>query len=235
MIKAGGIAKPDRIGGGEKPEAGVGMDHPVGVKKGELAVDLEDALDDEHNIGAAGVIFVEHDGHRVLQCPGKDALAEFGHLLAVTKDDGVLADEVDAADMAVEIDPDTGPVQACRDLLDMGRLTGAVITLDHHPPVVTEPGQNRQRGVMVELVGVVNGRHIFRSLRKGRHGHVHIKAKGLAHINRGVGRRQRMGAHLGHCLVVGHEFSSPRAAAPTAFCQDMVGVALLCNDLRIKS
>ena len=68
------------------------MDHAVGVEEGEFAVHLENTLDHKHHVGAAGVIFVEPDRHRVLQRPGKDAFTEFGHLLAVAKDDGVLAD-----------------------------------------------------------------------------------------------------------------------------------------------
>ena len=180
------------------------MDHAVGVEEGELAVHLENTLDHEHHVGAAGIIFVEYDRHRVLQRPGKDAFTEFGYLLAVAKDDGVLADQVDTADMAVEVDADTRPVQTRRHLFDMGRFSGAVIPLDHHPAVVAETGENRQCGVIVELIGLVDRRHKFRSLRKGRDGHVDIKTEHCADIDCGVGCCQRVGAHLRHCLFVGH-------------------------------
>ena len=180
------------------------MDHAVGVEQGELAIHLQNTLDHEHHVGAAGVIFVKDDRHRVLQRPGKDAFTEFGYLLAVTKNDGILADQIDTADMAVEIDPDTGPVQTCRHLFDMGGFASAVIALDHHPAVVAEPGENRQCGVMVELIGLVDRRHIFRSLRKGRDSHIDIKTKHGADIDCGVGCCQRMGAHLRHSLLVGH-------------------------------
>ncbi len=106
-------------------------DHLVLVKQSELALDLQHALDDEHHVRPAGIVFVEHQGAGVLQGPGQDALAEFGDLLAVLQDDRVLADQVDAADVAVEVDADAGPVQPGRDLLDMRRFAGAVITLDH--------------------------------------------------------------------------------------------------------
>ena len=82
--------------------------------------------------------------------------------------DGVLADQVDAADVAVEIDPDAGPVEPRGDLLDMRRFARAVIALDHHAAVVGEAGQDRQRGVAVETVGLVEIRHIFVRLGEGR-------------------------------------------------------------------
>ncbi len=71
-----------------------------------MPFDLEHALDDEHHIGPAGIVFVEAQPDRMLQGPGQDALAELGDLLAVAQHDRVLADEIDAADVAVEIDPD---------------------------------------------------------------------------------------------------------------------------------
>ena len=89
--------------------------------------DFEHALDHEHDVGPAGVVFVETQRDIVLQRPGQDAVAEFGDLLAVLEDDGVLADEIDARDVAVEIDAHAGPVKARGDLLDMGRFAGAVI------------------------------------------------------------------------------------------------------------
>ena len=48
----------------------------------------------------------KHSADRVLQRPGQEALAELGHLLVVAQHDRVLADEIDAADVAVEIDAD---------------------------------------------------------------------------------------------------------------------------------
>ena len=45
--------------------------------------DFEHALDHEHHVGAAGIVFVEHQRDVVLQRPGQDAVAELGDLLAV--------------------------------------------------------------------------------------------------------------------------------------------------------
>jgi hypothetical protein len=77
---------------------------------------------------------------------------EFGDLLAVLDDDRVLADEIDTADMAVEVDAHAGPVEAGGDLLDMGRFAGAVIARDHHAAVVREAGENGERGGAVEEI-----------------------------------------------------------------------------------
>ena len=106
VIEAGRVAEADRVGGREQPEIGVRADHPVLVEQGQLALGLEHALDHEHHVGPAGVIFVEHQSGRRLQRPGQQALAEFGDLLAVAQHDRVAADQVDAADMGVEVDPD---------------------------------------------------------------------------------------------------------------------------------
>ena len=97
--------------------------------------DFQHALDHEHHVGTAGVVFVEAQRDVVLQRPGQNAFAEFGDLLAVPEHDRVLADQIDAADMAVEIDAHAGPVEPRRDLLDMGGLAGAVIARDHHAAV----------------------------------------------------------------------------------------------------
>ena len=77
--------------------AGCGPDHLGLVEQGELARDLQHALDDEHHVRPAGVVLVEAQRRVGLQRIGQDALAELGHLLAVLQHDRVLADEVDAA------------------------------------------------------------------------------------------------------------------------------------------
>ena len=100
------------------------------VEQRQPAGGFEHALDHEHHVGAAGVIFVEAERDIVLQGPRQDAVAEFGDLQAVPDHDRVLADEVDAADVAVEVDAHARPVEPRRDLLDMGRFAGAVIARD---------------------------------------------------------------------------------------------------------
>ena len=41
-------------------------------------------------------------------------------MLAVFQDDGVFTDQINPADMAIEINPDEGPVKPRGDLFDMG-------------------------------------------------------------------------------------------------------------------
>jgi hypothetical protein len=179
VIETRGVAEPDRVRGREQTEGRVRPDDAVLVEQGELALHLQHALDHEHHVGPAGVVFVEHQRRRVLQRPGQQPLAEFRHLLAVAQDDGVLAHQVDAADVAVEVDADAGPVQARRHLLDMRRLAGAVIAADHDAAVVGEAGEDRERGVVIEAIGLVDVGHMLGRLAESRHLHVAIDAEGL--------------------------------------------------------
>ena len=180
----------------------VRTDHAVLVEQRQLARHFQHALDHEHHVRAAGVVFVEDQRHRTLERPGQDAFAELGDLLAFLQDDGVLADQIDAADVAVEVDADAGPVEARRDLLDMGRLAGAVIALDHDAAVEGEAGEDRQRRLAVEAVGLVEVGHIGRGLREGRDRHLRIDAEHGLGVDGDVGRGLRAEAlgHLGHGL-----------------------------------
>ena len=155
VIEAGRVAEADRVGGGEQAERRVRADDAVLVEEGEAAGGFEHALDDEHHVRPAGIVLVENQRHIVLIAPGKNSLAELGDLLAVLQHDRILADEIDAADVAVEIDADARPVQAGGDLLDMGRLAGAMIAGDHDAPVVGKAGEDRERGLAIEDVVLV--------------------------------------------------------------------------------
>ena len=136
-------------------------DHAALIEQGQAARHFEHALDHEHDVGPAGVIFVEAERDIVLQRPGQNAVAEFGDLLAVLDDDGVLADEIDARDMAVEVDAHAGPVEPRGDLLDMRRFAGAVIARHHHAAVLGEAGENGERRVAIEqIIGIEVG-HMF--------------------------------------------------------------------------
>jgi len=119
VVETGHVAKADGVGRREQAEPGIGPDHAILIEQGELALRLEYPLDHEHHVGAAGVIFVEDERDRVLQRPWQEAFAELGHLLTFAQDDRVAADEVDTADVRVEIDADHRPIQSRRDLLDM--------------------------------------------------------------------------------------------------------------------
>ena len=93
--------------------------HPVIVQQGEVTLGFQDSLNHEHDVWAAGVVFVKDNRAGVPHCPGQHAFAELGYLLAITQDDGVTANEVDPADVAVQVDAHQGPVQACGHLLDV--------------------------------------------------------------------------------------------------------------------
>ncbi|OJH20868.1 hypothetical protein BLX88_00255 [Bacillus obstructivus] len=92
--------------------------------------------------------------------PWQDTVAEFGDLHAVLDDDGILADEIDTADMAVEIDAHARPVEAGGDLFDVGRLACSVVAGHHDAPVEGKPGQNGQRGLLVEQIIRIGLRHV---------------------------------------------------------------------------
>ena len=147
-------------------KAGMRLDHPALVEERQAAGLLQHALDHEHHVRAAGVVLVEDERDVVLQRPGQDAVLELGDLLALLQHDRVLADEVDARDVAVEVDAHAGPVEARRDLLDMGRLAGAVIARDHDAAVAREAGQDRERRLAVEQVVRVEVRHMLLGLAR---------------------------------------------------------------------
>ena len=180
--------------------AGLRMDDLVLVEQGHLALDLQDALDHEHHVRAAGIVLVEDERDRVLHRPGQDALAVLGHLLAVAQDDGVLADQVDAADVAVQVDAHARPVQPGRDLLDMGRLAGAVVALDHDTPIEREARQNGERRVGIEHVGRVDLGDVLGALAVGRDLEVRVDAEDLAGRQLGVRLASRQQAILAGIL-----------------------------------
>jgi len=165
----------------------------------ELALRLQHPLDHEHHVGPAGVILVETKRGVGLQRVRQDALAELGDLHAVADDDGVLADQVDAAHMAVEIDADAGPVQPRRHLLDMGGLASAVIALDHHPAVVLEAGEDGERHVLVEEVIGIDVRDMLVRARIGGHFKIGVDAEDLAHGYRHIRHTGAVvGSYEGH-------------------------------------
>ena len=209
--------RPDGVGGGEQPKRGVRPHHAVLIQKRELALDLEDPLDHEHHVGPAGVVLVEAQSDRMLQRPGQHALAVLGDLLAVAQDDGVLADQVDARDVAVQIDPHARPVQVGGDLLDVRRFARAVVALDHDAAVVRETRKDRERGAAIEAIGLVDLRHVLGRLRERRDLQVGIDPEALSDRNRDVRRgRQILQAdqprRLGDGRVALHRWSTPEVA-----------------------
>ena len=174
-------------------------DHLRLVEQRQLAGDLQHALDDEHDVGPARIVFVEDERRVGLQRVRQDALAELRHLQAVLDDDRVLADEIDAADVAVEVDADARPVEAGGDLLDVRRLAGAVVALDHHAAVVLEAGENGERHFPVEQIVRIQIGHVLVGLGKRRHLEVGVDPEHLAHRKLHVGKIDRLafGTRLG--------------------------------------
>ncbi len=162
-------------------------DHAILIEQGQPTLGLEHALDHEHHVGAAGIVFVEGDRKRSLQRPRQDAFTEFRDLLSFLEDDRILADEIDTADVAVEIDADHRPVEARRHLLDVGRLAGAVIALDHHAAVVGKAREDRERRVAIEAIGRIEVRNVFVAVLERRNLHVRRDPECLCNVDSRVG------------------------------------------------
>ena len=81
------------------------------------------------------------------------------------------------------------PVQPRRDLLDMGRLAGAVIALDHHPAVVAR-SRRRSPAWCPDRTHRPGSRSGTRSSASEKAGHLHVAvdAEQLAHLHHPVGR-----------------------------------------------
>ena len=150
----------------------MGTNDPALIEQGQTARHFQHPLDDEHHVRTAGVIFVETKGDIVLDRPRQHAVAEFRDLLAVLEHDRVLADQIDAGDVAVEVDAHAGPVEAGGGLLDVGRLPGAVIAGDHHPAVIGEAGEDRERRIAVEQIVRIEIRHVFFGVGISRRFHI---------------------------------------------------------------
>ena len=163
VIQAGCIAQTNGIGSGKQAEMFVRGNYPAGIQQGQLAIDFQNALDNKHHICPPGVIFIKNQRHRILQCPGQNAFLELGYLLAVFQDNRILAYQVNSADMAVQINAHTWPVQPRGDLFNMGGFASAVIALHHYPAVMGKAGQNSQSGIMVKLIIRIDSRHIGRA------------------------------------------------------------------------
>src|SRR5690606_22533490 len=115
MIEPVQITQASRVRCRKQPKKGMRIKHPVLIQERKLALALQYALDDKHYIRPTCVIFVEHQGHRTLQRPGNDTFLKLCHLQAVSQHDSVLSDQVQAADVAVQIHTNTWPIQARSD------------------------------------------------------------------------------------------------------------------------
>ena len=110
VVEASCVAKANGVGCRENTEIRVWGDHLVLVQQGQLAVHFQHALDHKHNVSTASVILIKHDGGRVAESPGQDSFLEICHLFSIFEFDGVFTDQVNPADVAVEIYANRRPV-----------------------------------------------------------------------------------------------------------------------------
>ena len=184
VIKAGRVAQPDRVGGGEETEELVRSESPCSGRAGSSCLrPPARAGSRTSRPGGPASYSSKHQRAGLLQCPGQNTFAEFRHLLAVFEDDCILADQIDTADMTVQIDAHARPVQAGGDLLDVGRFTCAVIPLDQDAAVVRKPSEDRHRRVMIKQVGIVDIRDIVRPFGESRDLDVRIQSESLPYGN----------------------------------------------------
>jgi hypothetical protein len=92
-----------------------------------LPCDLEHALDDEHHVGRPASYSSNTSATLFWIAQGRMPSRNSVTCLPSFEHDGVLADQVDAADVAVEVDAHARPVEPRGDLLDVRRLAGAVV------------------------------------------------------------------------------------------------------------
>jgi hypothetical protein len=108
---------------------------------------------------------------------------------------GVLAHQVEPADMAVEVDAHAGPVQPRRDLLDVGRFARAVQPLHHHAAVCGQIRPAVPASRRVEAVTGVDLRHMLVALGEGRHLQVGVDPEDIANRN-GLGGRKEVSSDM---------------------------------------
>jgi hypothetical protein len=214
--------------------AGCGSIHAALIEQRQPPFDFEHALNDEHHVGAAGVVFIEHQRARTLQRPRQHARLELGDLLAVADDDRVLADQIHAADVPIEVDAHARPVETRCHLLDVTRLPRAMPALHHHPAVVQKPGEQRQRGIAIEDVVGIASRHMFFGGRERRHLQIAVYLEYLARGDLDVGKiASTEGNHGGQVIGPGRHESVdyPRSVCPSQ-CFDRRSVQLNRRSIR---
>ena len=181
VIEAGGVAQAHRVGGGEDAERGMRPHHAVLIEQGELAVDLEDALDHEHHVGAvrrrtrrrrARSGCCSAQGSR----PSRNSVTWTPSRITIAS----LPIRSIRLMWLSRLMRMQGQLRRAATCSDVGRLPGAVIALDHHPAVVGEAGENGERGVAIEAIRGVDVRHVVGGLRERRHFHVGVDAERLA-------------------------------------------------------
>jgi hypothetical protein len=201
--------------------------HAVLVEQGEPAIALKDALDHEHHVRAAGVVFVEDERDRPLQGPRHDALLELRHLQVVAHHDRIFSHQVEAADVTIQIDAHARPVEPGCHLFDVRRLACAVQPLDHDPAVAGEAGEDGGCHFRVEAINLINFRNVVVGLAEGGHHQVRIDAEHspyrdhfvrLVHSARhaGCAARCTAGHTISHFRLLSRVIAATRSSARPA-------------------
>ena len=119
VIQAGGIAQANGVGGCKHAKRTVRTDHLVLIKQGQSTLDFEYPLNNKHHIRAARIVFIKHQSAGTLQRPRQNTFLKLGDLFAVLQHNRIFANQVNSRDVAVQINPNTGPVKARCNLLNM--------------------------------------------------------------------------------------------------------------------
>jgi len=210
VIQAARVPQSNRVCCGKQSEVGVGRDDLVLVKQRKAAIEFEHALNHEHDVGPTRVILVEGQSYGMLQRPRQNAFLEFGHLQSVLEHDRITANQINPADMCIEVHSDARPIETRRDLLNMRRLASPVIALDHHPTVVRKASQDRQCCVGIENIAFVKIGHMLFVFCKRRHLPVNVDTKSIADIHHRVRSREsaqrvRIEFRISHIVHRGHD------------------------------
>ena len=215
VVEAACVTQADGVGRRKQTEPRMRAQDAVLVEERESAVDFQHPLDHEHDVGSTGIVLIEYQRRRRLQRPWQHAFPELGDLVAVTDHDGVPADEIDPADVAVEVDPDAAPVQAGGHLLDMSRLARAVIALDQHPAVIAKTCKDGESRLGIKPVRVVDLRNMLIRLRVRGDLEVGIDSEDVSNRDDGIGYRGSNGFgaswNIRHVCVFDFEESAARS------------------------
>ncbi len=88
----------------------------------------------------------------MLISPRQNAFTEFRYLLSLFQHNGIFTDQIDARNMAVQVDTDARPVKARGNLFNVRGFASAMITCHHDAAIVGKARQNRHGGFFVEEI-----------------------------------------------------------------------------------
>ena len=101
--------------------------------------------------------------------------------MTVFQYDGIFTNKAHTADMTVQVDADTWPVQPGCYLFHVSRFASAMEALHHDAAVVGKTSKKSECRIVVEAISIINIRNMLASLAEGRHLQVRVEAKMLTH------------------------------------------------------